>query len=135
MKQNNHHLGLAQSQRAIGQLGLQSDSLPGLLHAPALSFGAVPRVPGAPSPALRLIRLDEINDEKHQAYRQALANVYAALDPGQNARLVYLLEGSPKGVALYFGMVATMPKYSATPLGLPSSRYTKRAFCPGSSAA
>lgn len=106
MKQNNHHLGLAQSQRAIGQLGLQSDSLPGLLHAPALSFGAVPRVPGAPSPALRLIRLDEINDEKHQAYRQALANVYAALDPGQNARLVYLLEGSPKGVALYFGMVA-----------------------------
>ena len=73
-----------------------------LLQAPTLSFGALTTT----EPAVRLIRLDEINDEKHQAYRQALANVYAALDPEQNMRLLYLLDGSPRGVALYFGVTA-----------------------------
>lgn len=53
-----------------------------------------------------LIRLDEINAEGHQAYRQALANVYSALNPDQSARLIYLLDSSHKGVSLYFGMVA-----------------------------
>jgi hypothetical protein len=56
--------------------------------------------------AVRLIRLVEINEEKHQAYRQALANVYATLDPEQNSRLLYLLEGSSKGMELYFGVAA-----------------------------
>lgn len=73
-----------------------------LLDAPALSFDQ----PVAPAPDIRLIRLDEINEEKHQAYRQALANVYATLDPGQNVRFLYLLDGSSRGVALYFGVVA-----------------------------
>lgn len=54
----------------------------------------------------RLIRLDEINEEGHLAYRQALANVYAALDPEQAVRFLYLLDGSPSGVSLYFGVVA-----------------------------
>lgn len=57
-------------------------------------------------PAVRLIRLDEINEEGHQAYRQALANVYATLDANQPVRLFYLLDGGPNGVQLYFGMVA-----------------------------
>lgn len=57
-------------------------------------------------PALRLIRLDEINEEGHQAYRQALANVYATLDANQPVRLLYLLDGGPNGVNLYFGVVA-----------------------------
>ena len=47
-------------------------------------------------PALRLIRLDEINEEGHQAYRQALANVYATLDANQPVRLLYLLDGGPR---------------------------------------
>ena len=55
---------------------------------PALRFG----VPMAqPSPQVRLIRLDEINEERHHAYRLALANVYATLDPDQPVRLLYLL--------------------------------------------
>jgi hypothetical protein len=53
----------------------------------------------------RLIRLDEINEDGYQAYRQALANVYATLDPEQAVRFLYLLDGSPSGVALYFGIV------------------------------
>lgn len=57
-------------------------------------------------PAVRLIRLDEINEEGHQAYRQALANVYATLDASQPVRLLYLLDGGPSGVNLYFGVVA-----------------------------
>ena len=57
-------------------------------------------------PIVRLIRLDEINEEGHQAYRQALTNVYATLDPTQPARLLYLLDGGPTGVNLYFGVVA-----------------------------
>ena len=70
---------------------------------PALRFG----VPMAqPSPQVRLIRLDEINEERHHAYRLALANVYATLDPDQPVRLLYLLDGGPTGVNLYFGVVA-----------------------------
>lgn len=34
----------------------------------------------------RLIRVDEINEEGHQAYRQALANVYGTLDAEQAVR-------------------------------------------------
>lgn len=46
----------------------------------------------AHSPQTRLIRLDEINEDGHQAYRQALANVYATLDPEQNVRFLYLFK-------------------------------------------
>ena len=70
---------------------------------PPLRFG-VPMAQSAPH--VRLIRLDEINDERHQAYRQALANVYASLDSEQPVRLLYLLDGGPTGVNLYFGVVA-----------------------------
>lgn len=80
----------------------QEGWLQSLLQAPALHFGA----PALATPAVRLIRLDEINEERHQAYRQALSNVYAALEPEQTVRLLYLLEGGPTGVALYFGVVA-----------------------------
>lgn len=56
----------------------------------------------------RLIRLDEINEERHQTYRLALSNVYSALEADQAVRLVYLLDGGPTGVALYFGVVSDM---------------------------
>ena len=80
-----------------------SSNFPFLTQMPALQFG----VPVAqPSPGVRLIRLDEINEQRHQAYRQALANVYATLDPDQPVRLLYLLDGGPTGVDLYFGVVA-----------------------------
>ncbi len=78
-------------------------SLSFLTQMPALRFG-VPMTPN--SPHARLIRLDEINEERHQAYRQALANVYASLDASQPVRLLYLLDGGPNGVHLYFGVVA-----------------------------
>ena len=78
-------------------------SLSFLTQIPALRFG-VPMT--QPSPQVRLIRLDEINEERHQAYRQALANVYATLDPNQPVRLLYLLDGGPTGVNLYFGVAA-----------------------------
>lgn len=57
-------------------------------------------------PLVRLIRLDEINEEKHQVYRQALVNVYASLNPEEQVRMLYLLEGSANGVNLYFGVVS-----------------------------
>lgn len=77
-------------------------SLSFLAQTPALSFG----VPVAQnSPRVSLICLDEINEEGHQAYRQALANVYASLDASQPVRLLYLLDGGPNGVHLYFGVV------------------------------
>ncbi len=80
-----------------------NNTLSFLTQMPALRFG-LPMV--QPSPQVRLIRLDEINEERHQAYRQALANVYATLDPDQPVRLLYLLDGGPTGVNLYFGVVA-----------------------------
>lgn len=54
----------------------------------------------------RLIRVDEINEEGHQAYRQALGNVYGTLDAEQAVRFLYLLCGSASGVELYFGVVS-----------------------------
>ncbi|MCG9105644.1 hypothetical protein LH433_02585 [Laribacter hongkongensis] len=60
-----------------------------LLHAPALIFER----PLLQSRQVRLIRLDEINEERYQAYRQALSNVYATLDVELNVRLLYLMVG------------------------------------------
>lgn len=72
-----------------------------LTEAPVLRFDA----PLAQSASeVRLFQLDEINEERHQAYRLALANVYATLDPAQPVRLLYLLDGGPTGVNLYFGV-------------------------------
>lgn len=102
MNQNPSKYQAAASNAAMVH-GSQDDAwFQSLIQAPTLNFGA----PATTEPAVRLIRLDEINDEKHQAYRQALANVYAALDPEQNMRLLYILDGSPRGVALYFGVIA-----------------------------
>lgn len=78
------------------------DKLAFLSQYPPLQFGN----PVIQAPQLRLIRLDEINEERHHAYRQALANVYATLDPDQPVHLLYLLEGGPTGVNLYFGVLA-----------------------------
>lgn len=80
----------------------QDDWLKSLIQQPAFSFSA----PIAGQPRVRLIRLDEINEERHQAYRQALTNVYASLDPAQPVRLLYILDGSPSGVTLYYGVTA-----------------------------
>lgn len=77
-------------------------SLQPLLQAPDLTFD----LPLVQSPQVRLIRLDEINEERHQAYRQALSNVYATLDAELKVRLLYLMVGEPTGIALYFGVVA-----------------------------
>lgn len=55
---------------------------------------------------VHLIRLDEINEESHQVYRQALVNVYASLDPDEPVHMLYLLEGSSGGINLYFGVVS-----------------------------
>ena len=66
-----------------------------------VSFSAVAKL----QPSVQLIRLDEINEEQHQVYRQALVNVYASLDPEEQVRMLYVLEGSESGVNLYFGVV------------------------------
>lgn len=71
-----------------------------------ISWDTAAALPDVAMPAVRLIRLDEINEEGHQAYRQALANVYATLDANQPVRLLYLLNGGPNGVHLYFGVVS-----------------------------
>ncbi|MEF3192920.1 MAG: hypothetical protein K6346_01655, partial [Halothiobacillaceae bacterium] len=84
---------------SLSKNNLWLESLPEL---PALQLKATL----APSPDMRLIRLDAISEEKHQAYRQALANVYATLGPEQNVRFLYLLDSGPKGVSLYFGVIA-----------------------------
>lgn len=90
------------STQPLPSLSLSKDQwLHTLVQPPALQFGASAQVQ---PPDLRLIRLDEINEEGHQAYRQALANVYASLNPSDPVRLLYLLDGGPHGVALYFGV-------------------------------
>jgi len=52
----------------------------------------------------RLIPLDEINEEAPTAYRNAVTNVFSAFDAEMKVSLLYILEGGPKGVSLYFGL-------------------------------
>ena len=52
---------------------------------------------------VQLMRLDEINEGRPQAYRKALASVYATLNTEKPTRLIYLLEGDRGKVALYMG--------------------------------
>lgn len=78
--------------------------LESLIQSPAVRI-ETPAVAAAQT-KMRLIRLDEINENGHQAYRHALANVYATLDPEQPVKLLYLLEGSSSGVSLYYGVTS-----------------------------
>jgi hypothetical protein len=66
---------------------------------PQLAFFVSPR------PKLRLMRLDEINEENPSTYRSALANVYATLDAEDGTSFLYLLDGRPDGVSLHFGII------------------------------
>jgi hypothetical protein len=61
----------------------------------------------------QLIRVREIFEGEAGGYRQALANVYATLDAGSSVRLVYMIEGGPEGIELYFGVVTTASAKSA----------------------
>lgn len=56
--------------------------------------------------AVRLMRVREIFEGEASDYRRSLANVYAALDAELEASLIYVIEGAPEGVRLYFGVIA-----------------------------
>ncbi|WP_370560314.1 hypothetical protein NMD87_12415 [Edwardsiella tarda] len=62
-------------------------------------------------PTLRLMMVEEINDEKTCAYRNALTNVYATLKYEQGIQFVYLLDCGLDGVSLYFG-VSQLQQYA-----------------------
>lgn len=64
-------------------------------------------------PHVRLVRLDEINEENPSAYRSALANVYATLDADDRTNFLYLLDSGPEGVALHFGIIERHPDADA----------------------
>jgi hypothetical protein len=76
-----------------GLFRVEDMALPQLLCSPS------------PRPRLHLMRLDEINEETPSSYRSALANVYATLDANDGTSFLYLLDGGPDGVSLYFGIV------------------------------
>ncbi|MGL5040154.1 MAG: hypothetical protein ACRC6D_08590 [Aeromonas sp.] len=63
-----------------------------------------------PLPNLRLMKVEEINDEKTIAYRSALANVYATLECEAGVQFVYLLDCGLDGVSLYFGVSQLQPQ-------------------------
>jgi len=54
----------------------------------------------------RLFRLDEISEDKPRGHRQAIANVFSALNTSKCA-CVYILSGRPEGIKLYLGVVKT----------------------------
>ncbi len=94
---------MTKPQRTLSTPAVDKDAwLHTLIQAPHIQFLAAQH----PQPDLRLMRLDEINEDGHQAYQQALANVYASLDKNSPVRLVYMLAGGPHGVALYMGVAA-----------------------------
>ena len=74
-----------------------------LLNPPQFKLKHLPE----PTDTVYLIRLEEIHEDKPRAYRRALAKVFTALPQGQGIRLIYLLEGGPEGVKLYFGVITT----------------------------
>ena len=60
-------MALPAAQQALGPFSLQ--------QLPALSFTAHAVGAAAKGPSLRLIRLEEINEERHQAYRLSLIHI------------------------------------------------------------
>ena len=62
--------------------------------------------PSGRSSQIRLLSLQEINEETSTRSREAIANVISAIEPDSQASLVYILEGGPNGISLYFGLVA-----------------------------
>ncbi|MGB9577934.1 MAG: ATP-binding protein [Halothiobacillaceae bacterium] len=95
------------------------DSLPQFRRAVSIaadeSLGDLRALGESPEPTLlqpsgggtcRLIALKEINEEAPTAYREAITNVVSALDAGVQVSLIYILEGTPNGVGLYFGLLA-----------------------------
>ncbi|MFM4962145.1 hypothetical protein ACEUBT_00005 [Aeromonas bivalvium] len=74
----------------------------------SLSAPALAQIPSL-LPNLRLMRVEEINDEKTCAYRNALANVYATLEYEQGVQFIYLLDCNLEGVSLYFGVSQLQP--------------------------
>ncbi|MGI2065325.1 ATP-binding protein [Shewanella sp. MF08487] len=80
----------------------RSNILQHIACMPTPQFAQLPL--SLPSSSLKLLRVEEINDENPSAYRLALANVYAALEHEDQIQFVYLLDVSLEGVALYFGV-------------------------------
>lgn len=54
----------------------------------------------------RLFRLSEISEDKPQAYRKAIANVFSSLNTCE-ASCVYILSGRPEGIELYLGVASS----------------------------
>lgn len=97
-----------QHQVAWGNVEVDSgfdEFLLGLSRLPALEGKLRPAV--SQSQSVQLVRLVEINAEQHQAWRPALAQVFASLNLGSGVRLLYLLEGKGDGsVGLYLGVAS-----------------------------
>jgi hypothetical protein len=54
----------------------------------------------------RLFRVEEISEDKPQAHRQAIANIFSGLNLSQCA-CVYILSGRPDGIEMYLGVATT----------------------------
>ncbi len=88
-------------ERAQQSLKIDQEVLWNLQTPPVPSFVNLP----AEKPRLRLVRVDEIAEENPSAYRNALANVYASINSEDHAQFLYVIEGRPGGVAMYFGVL------------------------------
>lgn len=93
MKHTQASKSLAALDLSQGLFRVEDMALPQLLCSPS------------PRPRMHLMRLDEINEETPSSYRSALSNVYATLDADDDTSFLYLLDGGPDGISLYFGIV------------------------------
>lgn len=75
-------------------------------NAPTFSgMTLLPSLTGS-EPRFRLFHVTEISESKAGAYRLAMANVMAGLDDPL-CQAVYILSGTPEGVALYVGIASS----------------------------
>ncbi|MCG5525884.1 hypothetical protein LRB11_13230 [Ectothiorhodospira haloalkaliphila] len=70
-------------------------------------------LPSSPSLSQRFLVLEEIHEDKRLAYQQSLANVYAGIAQRFNWRFAYLVDGTPNGIKLTFGLLAADDDYAA----------------------
>lgn len=82
-----------------------------LLVWDAPAFSAMTQVPRltATETRFRLFHVTEIGSGKAGAYRLAMANVIAGIDDPQG-KAIYILSGTPEGVALYIGIASSALK-------------------------
>lgn len=97
---------MTKSTTPASTIALRTHDINSFMSAPLIPL---PNLSAKVSTRAHFFRIDAISEEKPSAYQRALANVFAAISPGANIDLIYLVQGTPSRVNFYFGVASENP--------------------------